>query len=118
MPIHGNTCEVFAEQIRRPLIGFAAHEAVEILKAHPDGPLIEGPCDAVLKARGIMVLAEPRSGIAVVLEDRADRGALRADDGIIAGVSGGQFADDAETHGVVVAPGDQRRTRREHSAVE
>jgi hypothetical protein len=32
---------VIAEEPRRPLIGFAAHEAVEVFKAHSAGPLIE-----------------------------------------------------------------------------
>ena len=73
-----------AKQIGRPLVGLAAHEPVEILEAHPDRPLVEGPGDAVLKGGGVMVLAEPRRGIAVVPEDRADGGVLRTDDGIVA----------------------------------
>ena len=59
-----------------------------------------------------MVLAKPRSGIAVLLQDFADGGAVRADDGIVAREAGGHFADDAEADRVVVAAGDQRRPRR------
>ena len=39
---------VIAEQIRRPLVGLAAHEAVEILEAHSRWPLIEGAGSTVL----------------------------------------------------------------------
>ena len=42
----------------------------------------------------------------------ADRGALRADDGVVAGIAGGHFADDAVADRVVVAAGDQRGPRR------
>ena len=57
---------VIAEQIRRPLVGLAAHEAVEVVEAHPRRPLIEWARHAVLEARRVVVLAEPRCGIAVV----------------------------------------------------
>jgi hypothetical protein len=30
-------------EVRRPLVGLAAHESVEILEAHADRPLIERP---------------------------------------------------------------------------
>src|SRR5262245_7555829 len=36
-----------AEEVRRPLVGLAAHEAVEVLKAHPARPLVERPRRAV-----------------------------------------------------------------------
>ena len=35
-----------------------------------------------------------------------------SDDGIVARIAGGQFADHAEAHRVMVAPGDERGTRR------
>ena len=59
-----------------------------------------------------MVLTEPRCGVAVLLQDFADSGVLRTDDGVIARVAGGNFTYDAEADGVVVASGDQRSTRR------
>jgi len=100
---------VIAEQIRRPLIGLAAHEAVKVLEAHPRRPLIEGARLAVLEGRRVVVLAEPRRGKAIVPEDRADGRVLRTDDGVIARVTGGQLANHAEAHRVVVAAGDERR---------
>ena len=66
---------VIAEQVGRPLVGLAAHEAVEVLEAHADRPLVERPGHAVLIGRRVVILAEPRRGVAVVLEDLADRGA-------------------------------------------
>ena len=60
---------VIAEQVGRPLVGLAAHEAVEVLEAHARWPLIEGTGRAVLKRRGVVVLAEPRRGVAVLLQD-------------------------------------------------
>ena len=65
------------EQVRRPLVGLAAHEAVEVVEAHADGPLVEGPGRAVLIARRVVVLAEPGRGVAVLLQDLADGGVVR-----------------------------------------
>ena len=78
---------VVLEQVRRPLVGLAAHEAVEVIEAHPRRPLVEGAGDAVLEGRRVVVLAEPRGGVAVVLEDPADGRVVRADDRVIARVS-------------------------------
>src|SRR5271154_719765 len=51
---------VILEQIRSPLVGLAAQEAVEVLKAHTRGPLLEGSgCAAVLETRSVMVFAKP-----------------------------------------------------------
>src|SRR5260370_41051198 len=67
-----------------------------------------------------MVLPEPRRSVAVLFQDLADSGALRTDDGVIARVAGGQFADDAIAHRVVVTAGNQRgpRRRTKRSGVE
>ena len=59
-----------------------------------------------------MFLAEPRRGIAVLLEDFSDGGLVRLDDGIIARIAGGQLADHAEADRVMIAPGDERGARR------
>ena len=49
-----------AEQVRLPLAGVAADEAIEILKAHSVRPLIERPGLARLERGRVVVLAEPR----------------------------------------------------------
>ena len=100
------------EQIWRPLVGLAAHEAVEVVEAHADRPLVERSRHAVLIARRVVVLAEPGCGVAVLLQDRADGGALRSDDAVVARIAGGLLRNDAEADRVVVAAGDQRRPRR------
>jgi len=45
----------------------------EVVETHPGGPLIEWTGLARLIFRPVAILAEPRRGIAVVLEDRSDR---------------------------------------------
>ena len=56
-----------AEEVRFPLARVAAHEAVEIIEAHPVWPLIEWSGLARLEEGRVVVLTEPRSFIAVVL---------------------------------------------------
>ena len=63
-----------AEQVRLPLVGVAADEAVEILEAHAGRPLVERPDLAGREGRRVVVLAEPRGGVAVVEQDAPDRG--------------------------------------------
>ncbi len=101
-----------AEQPRRPLVGFAAHEAVEIVEAHARGPLIERTRGRIGVSGGVVVLAEPRGGVAVILQDVADRGVVRTDDRIVARKAGGLLGDHPEARRMVVAPGDQRGARR------
>ena len=68
---------VVAEQIRHPLVAFAAHETVEIFKAHATRPLVERARGVDLIARRVVVLAKPRCGVAVNLQDGADGGVVR-----------------------------------------
>src|SRR5262245_47046703 len=48
-----------AEEVWRPLVSLAAHEAIEIFKAHPHRPLVKGPRETVLKAWRVVLLTEP-----------------------------------------------------------
>src|SRR5438270_10096996 len=111
---------MIAEKIGGPLVGFTAHEAVEIIEAHAAGPLVEGPGQAVEIGRGVMVFAEPRCSVAVLLQDLPDRGTVLLNDRIIAGVSRGLFRDDAKADRVVIAAGDERCAcrRAERSGME
>src|SRR5450631_3312243 len=61
---------VVAEQIGRPLVGFATHETVEIIETHSRRPLVERTRHAVLEGRRVVILAKPRCGVAVAFEDR------------------------------------------------
>src|SRR5207244_3190501 len=94
---------VIAEQIRRPLVGFATHEAVEVLKPHPRRPLVERAGYTVLEGGRVVVLAEPRCGITVVPESRADRRLVRRDYRVIARETGGQLRDHTKASRVMVA---------------
>ncbi len=58
-----------------------------------------------------MVLAKPRGRIAILFEDFTDGSLVRSDDGIIARIARGHFANHTEACRVVVAPSDERRAR-------
>jgi hypothetical protein len=55
-----------------------------------------------------MVLAEPRGGVAVVPQDRADGRGVLLDDRVVAGEAGRPFGDHAEMPRVMSAAADQR----------
>ncbi len=59
-----------------------------------------------------MVLAEPRSGVTVVPEDRAYGALVYRDDPVVTRIPRRDFADHPVTHRVMVAAGDQRSPRR------
>ena len=73
-----------AEQVGLPLAGVAADEAVEVLEAHADRPLVERPGRGRLVERRVVILAEPRGRVPVLLQDGADRAVLLADDRVVA----------------------------------
>ena len=87
-------------------------KAPEVLEAHAVGPLRERAGLAVREERRVVILAEPRSRVAVVPQDGADGALLDRDDRVVTGEAGGDLADHTEAHRVVVAPGDQRCARR------
>jgi hypothetical protein len=57
------------------------------------------------KLGGVVLLAEPRRGVAVLFENLADSGVLRTDYGVVAWESGGLLSHHAEADGVMVATG-------------
>ena len=112
LPDPGKDLSGVAEEERLPLAAVAAHEAVKILKSHPDWPLIERTGRAVLIRGCVVILAEPARGVAIVPQDRADGRFVLGNDAVVAGVAGGLLGDHAEADRVMVAPGNQRRARR------
>ena len=72
-----------AEQVRLPLAGVAADEAIEVLEAHAVRPLIERPGLGRLIEGRVVVLAEPRGRVPVLLQDRADGAVLLPDDRVV-----------------------------------
>src|SRR4029077_6062334 len=103
---------VVAEQVWRPLVSFAAHEPVEIIKAHAARPLVERTLHADLIARRVVIFSKPRGGITVGPQNIPDGGVVWPDDGVVAGITGGLFSNHPKTNRVMVAPGNQRRARR------
>src|SRR5882762_11028443 len=97
------------EEIRLPLVGLTAHEPVKVLEAHPARPLVKRSSEAVGVGGRIVVLAEPRRGVTVALEDRADGSAVLFNDGIITRVARRLLGDHSKTRRVVVAASDQGR---------
>ena len=83
-----------AEQVRLPLAGVAADEPVEILETHPVRPLIERPGLARLVKGRVVVLAEPRGRVPVLLEDCADGAVLLPDDRVVTREPRRYFAHD------------------------
>ncbi len=101
-----------AEQVRFPLVGVAANKTVEILETHAGRPLVEGAGLAGGEGRGVVILAEPRRGVAVITQHAADGRLVLADDAVVARESRRLLGDDTEAGRVMVAPGDQRGARR------
>ena len=101
-----------AVQVRLPLAGVAADEAIEVLEAHAVRPLVEGPGLGRLIEGRVVILAEPRGRVPVLLQDGADGAVLLPDDRVVARESRRDFAHHPEAGHVVVAPGDQCRARR------
>lgn len=100
-----------AVQVGLPLAGVAADETVEVIEAQAVRPLVEGAGLSRLVEGRVVVLAEPGGGVAVVLQDRPEGAGFLADHRVVAGETGGDFAHHTGAGHMVVAPGDQRRSR-------
>ena len=103
----GNEVPVLV-QARVPVVHVAGVESIEVVKPEAVGPAVEGPGGTRLPRRGIMVLADPGGGIAILAENLADRAAASRQDARVAIVAGGRLGDDSGRGGVMVAARDQR----------
>jgi hypothetical protein len=99
-------------QKRRPLVGLAADEAVELVEALARRPTVERAGDARLPDRRLMPFAEGRGGIAVQAQHLGQRCGRAGNLASVAGHAGGHLGDVAHVHLVMVAPGVERRARR------
>src|SRR5206468_2774218 len=100
------------EDRRRPLVGLAADEAVELVEPRMGRPAIVGARDRDFPGWRLVVLAEGSRAVPVESQHlRERRDALRPDAGI-AGERGGQLHDGARVVDVVIAAGQERRARR------
>ena len=104
--------ERVAEQARRPLIGVAALETVEIFETQPGRPQIERTGRGRRPGRGIVMLAEEGGVVAVILQHLADRRGVARNDRVIAGKAQRRILQAAEADLVMVAAGQQSRPRR------
>ncbi len=112
LALEGINLRGVAEEVRLPLVRIAAIETVEILEAHAGRPFVKRPDLAGGERRRVVILAEPRGGVAVVLEHAPDGGLVFGDDAVVTGEARGLLGDHAEAHRVMVPPGDERRARR------
>ncbi len=97
---------------RRPLIGLAADEAVELVEPGVRGPAIERPRHAHLPRRRLVILPERRRAVAVLAQDLGQGcDALRPHAGVPR-ERGRELHDRAGVVGVVVAAGEDRHARR------
>ena len=99
---------VVADQLRRPLAGLGAEEAVVLLEADAQRPPVEGTRGGGLRARHQVPLPDRHGVVAGVLEQpRHRRGAARDASGV-AGEAESRLLGDAHADRVVVATGEQR----------
>ena len=98
---------------RVPLVRLPAEEAVEVLEpAARVRPVIERSDRARLPHRHLVALAELRCAVAVELEDLRQRSARVRPQRVVARRRRGDLGDPTHPHRVMVAPRQQRSTRR------
>src|SRR5262249_41857649 len=100
------------KEIRLPLIGVAADETVEVLEAHAGRPLVERTDLARRERRRVVVLAEPRRGVAVFEQDSTDRRLVLRNDAVVTRKAARLLGDHAEAGRVMIASGDERSAGR------
>lgn len=94
-----------------PLVGIATDKTLEILETHAGRPLIIWPHLAGGKRRGVVILAEPGSGVTVIEQNPSDGSLILGDDAVITGETRGLFGNYTETGRMMVATGDKRGSR-------
>ena len=99
-------------EVRRPLVGLAADEAVELVEALVRRPAVEGTGDAGLPGGGLVPLAERRGAVAVEAQHFRQRGRRIGNLAGGAREAGRHLGDEAHVDGVVVAAGLERGARR------
>ncbi len=95
-----------AEQVWLPLAGVTADEAIKVLEAHSDRPLIERTGLTRAPVRNIMIFAEPRRAVAIVQKNPANARTVLADDAVVSREARRHFGDHTEAHRVVITAGE------------
>src|SRR5580658_3728089 len=100
------------EQRRVPLARLSTLKPVPVAKAFARGPAVEGPVGAELEVRGIMPFAEGGGTVSVALQNLRDARRFSGPLTVIAGEASRHLRDHAGVDRVMIASGEERRTRR------
>ena len=103
---------VVVGEVGKPLVGRAGHEPVEPLEAAPERPPVERPSRGRLGRRGEVPLADGERVVAVLEQHLGQEAVLVADETVVSGESERGLGDRRQPDRVMVAPGQQRATRR------
>ena len=103
---------VVVDQVRIPLAGVTAEEAVEALEAAPERPPVERARAGFLVARRQVVFPDHERAVAVLEEHLGQEAVLERDHSVVPGIAARQFRDGGHRVAVVVAAGDDARTAR------
>ena len=94
------------------LPGLTAEEPPEVIKSEPGRPPIEWPREPLLIVRSQMPLPEASGQVAVLLQHPWKRRAIARDGRVVSRERTGELAHHAKAHPMVVAPREQRCSRR------
>ena len=100
---------VVVHQIRIPLAGVAAEEAVEALEAAPQRPPVERARGRLLVARRQVVLPDHEGAVAVLDQHLGQEAVLERDDAVVPGIAARQLRDGGHRVAVMVAAGQDAR---------
>ena len=103
---------VVVHQVRIPLAGVTAQEAVETLEAAPQRPPVERACARLLVARRQVVLPDHERAVAVLEQHLGQEAVLERDDAVVPGIAAGQLRDGGHRVAVMVAAGQDARPAR------
>ena len=103
---------VVERQVRIPLVGLAAEEAVEAFEAAPQRPAVQRAGGRVLLRRREMPFPEAERVVAVRQQHLGQHPVLKRHPPVVARVAGRELHDAGHAAGVVVAAGHDARTRR------
>ena len=103
---------VVVGQLRIPLVGFAAQEAVVALEAAPERPAVVGPGRRRVFGGRQVPLADAEGVVALLQQHLAEHAPVKGQDAVVAGVAGGGLGDRGQPDRVVVAPGQDAAARR------
>ncbi len=96
------------KQARIPMVHVAGVEAVEVVETQAIRPAVKGSGHAAFPRGRIVVLADPRSHVAILAKRFRDGAGAAGDDRRVPVIAGRDLADHAGRHRVVVAARQER----------